>query len=99
MEKRIGCVAFDGKRALNNMTGLGNYSRLVVELLAQRLPETELQLYVGRMRENPRLQRILAMPNVRFVLPSSRMPQAIWRTFVITGQLHNGFNQDNTNTD
>lgn len=87
MEKRIGCVAFDGKRAMNNMTGLGNYSRLVVELLAQRLPETELQLYVGQLRENPRLQRILAMPNVRFVLPSSRMPQALWRTFGITGQL------------
>ncbi len=87
MEKRIGCVAFDGKRAMNNMTGLGNYSRLVVELLAQRLPETELRLYVGRMRENPRLQKIVGMPNVRFVLPSSRMPQALWRTFGITGQL------------
>lgn len=100
MEKRIGCVAFDGKRAMNNMTGLGNYSRLVVELLAQRLPETELQLYVGRIRENPRLQRILAMPNVRFVLPSSRMPQALWRTFGITGQLRDSINNNkNGNSD
>lgn len=30
-------IGFDGKRAVNNMTGLGNYSRLVIEELGKRL--------------------------------------------------------------
>lgn len=29
-------IGFDGKRAVNNMTGLGNYSRLVIEELGER---------------------------------------------------------------
>ena len=29
-------IGYDGKRAVENNTGLGNYSRLVIEVLAQR---------------------------------------------------------------
>ena len=31
-------IGFDGKRAVNNMTGLGNYSRLVIESMADSYP-------------------------------------------------------------
>ncbi len=37
-------IGFDGKRAIKNNTGLGNYSRLVVEELAQQFPENEYVL-------------------------------------------------------
>lgn len=33
-------IGFDGKRAVSNMTGLGNYSRLVIERVAMEIPLT-----------------------------------------------------------
>ena len=45
-------IGFDGKRAVRNMTGLGNYSRLVVESLAKRFPESEFDVFTPDMREN-----------------------------------------------
>ena len=32
-------IGFDAKRAVRNNTGLGNYSRLVVDSLARRFPD------------------------------------------------------------
>ena len=48
-------IGFDGKRALRNMTGLGNYSRLVVESLAESYPRLDLTLYAPRDGESERL--------------------------------------------
>ena len=39
-------IGFDGKRAVNNNTGLGNYSRLVVDVLSAYYPANEYVLYV-----------------------------------------------------
>ena len=32
-------IGFDGKRAVQNFTGLGNYSRYIVNILCQFYPE------------------------------------------------------------
>ena len=42
LEMRIG---YDGKRAVQNFTGLGNYSRYVVQSLSAFAPENEYWLY------------------------------------------------------
>ena len=34
-------IGFDGKRAVQNMTGLGNYSRYVIEALYRYYPNNE----------------------------------------------------------
>lgn len=75
-------IGFDGKRAVNNNTGLGNYSRLVLEELSARLSDSadELRVYAPRMRENPRLAQLLDAPNVRFAVNDTKMPSAIWRS-------------------
>ena len=41
-------IGYDGKRAVNNMTGLGNYSRLVVEGIAEEFPGDTLLLYTPK---------------------------------------------------
>ncbi len=47
-------IAFDAKRAAQNRTGLGNYSRFVLEGLTTRFPENEYLLYTPS-REKARL--------------------------------------------
>ena len=43
-------IAYDGKRAVMNNTGLGNYSRLLVDVLATRFPGNEYLLYTPELR-------------------------------------------------
>lgn len=80
-------IGYDGKRAVSNNTGLGNYSRLVIEETALRHSSDTLSVYTPRMSDNPRLARIEKMNNVYFVTPSHRPGGALWRTWGITAQL------------
>lgn len=51
-------IGFDGKRAVQNFTGLGNYSRYIVDILCQFYPENEYVLYAPKKRENKRLNKL-----------------------------------------
>lgn len=44
-------IGYDGKRAVQNFTGLGNYSRYVVQSLSAFAPENEYWLYAPVHRE------------------------------------------------
>lgn len=83
-------IGFDGKRAVQNNTGLGNYSRLLVEKMATIFPDNRYQVYAPRRRENPRLASIEKLDNVAFAYPESgfwrRMP-SLWRSWGITDRL------------
>ena len=87
-------IAYDGKRAVMNNTGLGNYSRLLVDVLATRFPENEYLLYTPELRKNARLEEVLRNGNVKVVTPdeiASRVMSSLWRVSGITGQLrHDG---------
>ena len=48
-------IGYDGKRAVQNFTGLGNYSRYVVQSLSAFAPENEYWLYAPVHRENQQL--------------------------------------------
>lgn len=81
-------IGFDAKRAVRNMTGLGNYSRLVISQLAQASPGDTLYLYTPDLRDNPRLENIRQLPNVSFRLPpASGFKGSMWRTFGVTNSL------------
>ena len=49
MEKIIG---FDAKRANANRTGLGNYSRFVIDALASTSYEAQWRMYIPRRKSN-----------------------------------------------
>lgn len=75
-------IGFDAKRAVRNNTGLGNYSRLIVDSLARRFPENEYILYAPDNRPNPRLAPILERPGVSLRLPGGTFGKALpslWR--------------------
>ncbi|MDE6811307.1 MAG: glycosyltransferase family 4 protein, partial [Muribaculaceae bacterium] len=82
-------IGFDGKRAINNLTGLGNYSRLVLESLARAAGGSHhLLVYAPGMRRNPRLAPLLEAANVEFRYPGPvGFHGALWRTFGISNHL------------
>lgn len=81
-------IGFDGKRAVSNMTGLGNYSRLVIERLAKEFPVDSFYVYTPKLGHNPRLEAILDLHNVDFRLPPPMgFKGSIWRTYGIPGNL------------
>lgn len=81
-------IGYDAKRAVRNFTGLGNYSRLVIEEIGSTRPEDTLLLYTPDLRQNPRLNKIENLRNAEFITaPKSRLPKAAWRTWGVTHQL------------
>lgn len=83
-------LAFDGKRAVQNYTGIGNYSRLALESLLPLMPDARLELYVPKIKANPRLKTLLANPRVGLRTPDTmvgRMLPHLWRSKGLTDQL------------
>jgi glycosyltransferase involved in cell wall biosynthesis len=83
-------IGFDGKRAMFNFTGLGNYSRYVLEILSKYYPENQYEIFTSKPRDNKRMDRLLAEhPSLNIVWGGAmgkHLP-AIWRTWGITKQL------------
>ncbi|MCM1318900.1 MAG: glycosyltransferase family 4 protein [Muribaculaceae bacterium] len=84
-------IGFDGKRAVRNMTGLGNYSRLVLSSLAEAYPQMQLQVYTPRDDDNDRWNKVRSLHNIRIRLPEGKgatiFGGALWRTQGISKQL------------
>lgn len=87
-------IGYDGKRAVCNFTGLGNYSRLIIESVAQCVPCSRLMVYTPRLNHSPRLNAMLSHPNVSLCMPTHTpltWPQQLWRSYGIAQQLrHDG---------
>ena len=70
------------------MTELGNYSRLVIEQLAENYLHDTFYVYTPKLKKNPRLALIKSLPNVEFRLPAgSGFSGSLWRTFGISNNL------------
>lgn len=83
-------IGFDGKRAVQNFTGLGNYSRYLLEAMQNCFPENEYILYAPRERENPRLFPLLGRGNMRLRLPEKtvwKKLHSLWRVWGVTDEL------------
>ena len=70
-------IGFDGKRAVQNFTGLGNYSRYVIDILYRFAPENEYVLYAPRRR----LSRVFDELLYRCPLLKTIYPEGMWRHF------------------
>lgn len=81
MDKKTLKIGFDAKRAVLNDTGLGNYSRRVIDEMGTLHPDWTLRLYTPRMRAQPRLEPLLERPQVEVALPEGlwRRASGLWR--------------------
>ncbi len=85
-------IGYDGKRAAQNFTGLGNYSRYVIEAMAAHYPGEEYLVYIPKEVENGKFDSILsaAAGAVKKVLPSgrwSRFFKSLWRVWGVTADI------------
>ncbi len=83
-------IGFDAKRAVFNMTGLGNYSRNLVRSLATLYPNDEFFLYSPGRVDNPRLEFLNELSHARIVVPRGLYAGAlkgIWRSLGICGDI------------
>lgn len=83
-------IGYDGKRAVANNTGLGNYSRYVIDTLSIGFPRNTYRLYTPVVRDNSRLEPLLARGNVELASPRSfaakHLP-SLWRTIGLTRRI------------
>lgn len=83
-------IGFDGKRAVQNNTGLGNYSRYIIDILSQYYETNEYIIYAPAQRENKALSKILEKRNIQTVYPATsfwRKCRSLWRVWGIKMQL------------
>lgn len=76
-------IAFDAKRITHNGTGLGNYSRFVVNGLSEAFPEVSFRLYTPGPGKETLRNRIESRPNVSFHYPESifgKLIPSLWRS-------------------
>ena len=84
-------IGMDGKRAMLNNTGLGNYSRYAVNILSLAFPGARFRLYSPQARENERLKPLLDRDNVELFVPTLHpalgLTRSFWRTVDLPLQL------------
>lgn len=92
MEKMT--IGFDAKRAVCNNTGLGNYSRLVVDVLSKAYIGNRYVLYSPVRRDNPRLRELLERRNVTLETPESTLGKAFSSLWRVCGGITNLLSKD-----
>ena len=83
-------IGFDAKRAIQNFTGLGNYSRYLIEALCRYYPGNEYLLFAPAYRASRQLDTMLSRcPSLEFRYPEGmwKHVRPLWRTFGITHRL------------
>ncbi|HEY9046963.1 MAG TPA: glycosyltransferase family 1 protein [Ohtaekwangia sp.] len=79
-------IGFEAKRLFTNFTGLGNYSRFVVNALSEFIPENQYILYSPKIRSHPEIDPIVARTNVTTVGPTGgyRFFKSLWRSWGVS---------------
>ena len=82
-------IGFDAKRAAQNRTGLGNYSRFVIRGLSRCSDVERLLIYVPNPRKMSALGGLEQEPKVNLRFPSEnyRWPRSLWRVWSLTKEL------------
>ena len=82
-------IGYDAKRAFLNTSGLGNYSRGVIEMMTRHYPENEYLLYTPSS-QNKGIYNSPADTKIR--IPEKLFDKtfpSFWRSYGITDQITN----------
>lgn len=75
-------IGFDGKRATQNLTGLGNYSRYLIRMLAKFHPQNRYIIYALKC-PSPEM----AIADVEYQYPQTKSIKSFWRSYGIVKTL------------
>ena len=77
-------IGFDAKRMFNNFTGLGNYSRFVLDTLLEADTTNNYYLYTPKIKDRPETKKYLQDTRLNIITPPSWMKTsplaAVWRS-------------------
>ena len=79
-------IGFDAKRLYNNFTGLGNYSRTLIDNLLAYHSEDEYYLYTPKVTHTPETEVYINNPSL-ITRHHSGLTSSYWRTFSIKKDL------------
>lgn len=80
-------IGFDAKRAAQNRTGLGNYSRFVVRILSECFADNQYHLYTPKPQRMPYISEIPTLTSLHLHFPPKGLwskLRSIWRVWGIT---------------
>lgn len=80
-------IGFDGKKALNNLTGIGNYSRFIINALSRRNPDSRFCLFAPKNKNQEAQRNLHFLPNIEVVLPPRGTVREWWRCFGMVSEL------------
>ncbi len=75
-------IGFDGKRTTQNLTGLGNYGRYIVRILAKFYPTNQYTIYA---LQSP--SETLTIDRVEYKYPRKNTVKSYWRSYGIVNDL------------
>ena len=80
-------VGFEAKRIFANFTGLGNYSRFVVDALAHEYKDDQFLLYTPKLSTDPTVDKLRSLTNVEVRTPSKMISKlnlgSVWRSGIL----------------
>jgi glycosyltransferase involved in cell wall biosynthesis len=85
-------IGYDAKRAFQNFTGLGNYSRDLIKNIIENFDENEYWLYAPRILNHPITKSLEELKNVHFKSPQSSIDKtfkSLWRSVNLEKELKN----------
>ena len=80
-------IGFDGKRITKNFTGLGNYSRFILQILADYYPNNQYSVFSPSKPKNE--LHFSKSKSISFYYPKKQLLKSIWRSFGIVKDLKN----------
>lgn len=80
-------IGFEAKRIFRNFTGLGNYSRAVVRILATKHPKKQYFLYTPSKNNNLKQLLTKEVSNIFVKTASVKFLKSVWRILWVTKDL------------
>lgn len=78
-------IGYDAKRFFNNFTGLGNYSRFIVDAVSRYYPDNHYYLYSPKVKSHPEIDQIVTRDQVHVIKPgaigSVSFLKSVWRSW------------------
>jgi glycosyltransferase involved in cell wall biosynthesis len=84
-------IGFDAKRAFHNFSGLGNYSRLLIQSLSELYTDNQYFLYTPKYKSHP-LHRFANNDSCNIITPTgmaSWLPSSFWRSYFMANEINN----------
>ena len=80
-------LAYDAKRLFNNLTGLGNYSRTLINALVSAFPDNEYFLYTPKITDNEVSHPYRHKAHCHTRMPKGLIRGSLWRSFALAGEM------------